>query len=97
MLPKGKGHPPGALSPCLEFFNQIFQLNFSSSDIVRSTWLFTPLDPFYYDDEQTMYHTKDDNTGIVNPLAMIDKDANGYQSLISRWFQSAFSLRWDMP
>ena len=71
--------------------------NFSSSDIVRSTWLFTPLDPFYYDDEQTMYHTKDDNTGIVNPLAMIDKDANGYQSLISRWFQSAFSLRWDMP
>ena len=31
--------------------------NFSSSDIVRSTWLFTPLDPFYYDDEQTMYHT----------------------------------------
>lgn len=27
-----------------------------------------------------MYHTKDDNTGIVNPLAMIDKDANGYQS-----------------
>ena len=44
-----------------------------------------------------MYHTKDDNTGIVNPLAMIDKDANGYQSLISRWFQSAFSLRWDMP
>ncbi|MFQ7503547.1 MAG: hypothetical protein ACLRMJ_11420 [Alistipes finegoldii] len=28
---------------------------------------------------------------------MIDKDANGYQSLISRWFQSAFSLRWDMP
>lgn len=47
--------------------------NFSSSDIVRSTWLFTPLDPFYYDDEQTMYHTKDDNTGIVNPLAMIDQ------------------------
>ena len=28
--------------------------NFSSSDIVRSTWLFTPLDPFYYDDEQTI-------------------------------------------
>ena len=71
--------------------------NFASSDIVRSTWLFTPLDPFYYDEERNMLHTKDDNTGIVNPLAMIDKDLNGNQSLISRWFQSNFSLRWDMP
>lgn len=71
--------------------------SYGTSDIVRSTWLFTPLQPFYYDEENKLYHTKDDNAGIINPLAMIDKDANGWQKLISRWFQSSVSLRYDVP
>lgn len=72
-------------------------VNFSSSDIVRSTWLFSPLDPFYYQNDKNMYHAKDDNAGVINPLAMIDTDINGQQNLISRWFQSNFTLRYDMP
>jgi len=71
--------------------------SYSTSDIVRSTWLFRPVDPFYYNDDPTMYHTKDDNASIINPLAMIDKNTNGWQSLISRWFQSSASLRYDAP
>lgn len=71
--------------------------SYGTSDIVRSTWLYTPLQPFYYDEEAGLYHTKDDNAGIINPLAMIDKDTNGWQKLISRWFQSSASLRYDVP
>lgn len=73
------------------------QSTFSTSDIVRSMWLFTPLQPFYLDGNPSKYHTKDDNPSIINPLAMIDKDTNGNQSLKSRWFQSSASLRYDMP
>ncbi|WP_418991092.1 SusC/RagA family TonB-linked outer membrane protein [Alistipes sp.] len=71
--------------------------NYGTSDIVRSTWLFSPLDPFYLDDDPTKYRIKETNAGVVNPIAMLDKDANGYQSLVSRWFQSNFTLRYDMP
>ncbi|MDE6116430.1 MAG: TonB-dependent receptor [Duncaniella sp.] len=71
--------------------------SYGTSDIVRSTWLFTPLQPFYYDEAAGLYHTKDDNASIINPLAMADKDTNGWQNLISRWLQSSVSLRYDAP
>lgn len=73
------------------------QSNFGTTDIVRSTWLFSPLDPFYLDGDPTKPRVKTGNEGITNPLIMIDKEANGHQSLISRWFQSNASLRYDAP
>ncbi len=72
-------------------------VNYTSSDIVRNTWLMSPVDPLYYNDDQGKYHTKDTNTDVLNPLAMIDKEANGEQKLVSRWFQSSFTLRYDLP
>lgn len=69
---------------------------YSASDIIRGMWLMQPMDRVYYDNEQTKYW-QPSNGGLQNPVAMMDRDLVGGNDYKSKWFQSNFSLRYDVP
>lgn len=69
---------------------------YSSSDIIRGMWLMQPMDRVYYNEELGQYW-QPTNTGLQNPVAMLDKNLVGSNKYKSKWFQSNASLKYDFP
>lgn len=68
---------------------------YGSYDIIRSMWLMNPIDPIYYNEKKE--YTQPANTGLMNPVAMMNSDEVGYSSYKSKWFQSSFGVTYDLP
>lgn len=69
---------------------------YSTSDIIRAMWLMQPMDQVWYDEAEHKYW-QPGNTGLQNPVAMMNKDVTGHYSYKSKWFQSSASLTYDLP
>ncbi len=69
---------------------------YGSNDIIRGMWLMQPMDKVYYNEEEGQYW-QPSNTGLQNPVAMMNKSLTGANEYKSKWFQSNASLRYDVP
>ena len=68
--------------------------HYGAYDIIRGLWLMQPMDPIY---QENGGFTQPSNSTLMNPVAMMDKDVVGYKTYKSKWFQSSFSLSYDVP
>lgn len=68
--------------------------HYGAYDIIRGLWLMQPMDPIY---QENGGFTQLSNSTLMNPVAMMDKDVVGYKTYKSKWFQSSFSLSYDVP
>ncbi|MEG2599498.1 MAG: TonB-dependent receptor [Muribaculaceae bacterium] len=69
---------------------------YSPWDVVRGLWLMQPMDPVYQEGGEGRY-TQPSNTTLMNPVAMMDADAVGYNKYKSKWFQSSIAINYELP
>lgn len=69
---------------------------YDSWNIIRAMWLMNPVDPIFYDESENKY-IQPANTGLMNPVAIMNSDNVGYCSYQSKWFQSSLGMTYDIP
>lgn len=66
--------------------------------VYKSVWRQIPLQPIYANNNPNyIYDTKLESANSGNPVALIDKDVNGYTKYRKKWFQSSASITYDVP
>lgn len=66
----------------------------STEDIFRALWRQNPIDPIYANNNPDYLAYQ---RSVFNPIAIGDASVSGYQRLQAKWFQSSFSLTYNIP